>query len=160
MERMKKIAALVFLLFILLTIPESRAQSVANLDKNNGFRDVKMGTQLKFFKKVVLEWQEGEDKNYRRTTDKLSINGMLLSEIVYGFYKGRLNHIYLTAPGIENSRALLLFFQSIYGPGEQVYEETEAFDNMIQWTGKKVVLTYSEVASKQEGFFHFFMVEK
>ncbi|MGV3639329.1 MAG: hypothetical protein ACO1NZ_02345, partial [Adhaeribacter sp.] len=32
-------------------------------------------------------------------------------------------------------------------------------DNMIQWTGKKVVLTYSEVASKKEGFFHFFAID-
>ena len=130
------------------------------LDKKNGFRDVQLGTHVKFFKKVTREWQEEEDYNCRRATDKLSINGMPLTEIVYGFYKGRLNHIYLTAPGIENSRNLLHFFQSIYGPGELVYEETEEFDNMIQWSGKKVILTYSEVASKQEGFFHFFSADK
>jgi hypothetical protein len=138
----------------------SKAQSLDQLDKKNGFRDVQLGTHLKYFKKVVREWQEGDDYNYRRTTDKLSINDMPLTEIVYGFHKNRLTHIYLTAPGIENSRNLLHFFESIYGPGERVYEETEEFDNMIQWTGKKVVLTYSEVASKEEGFFHFFSTDK
>jgi hypothetical protein len=131
---------------------------LAQLDKRNGFRDVDFYTDLKFFKKVVQEWKEGDDRNYRRLTDQLSINGMPLSEIVYGFHKSKLHHIYLTAPGIENSRRMLAFFQSIYGIGERVYEETVEFDNMIQWTGKKVILTYSEVASKKEGFFHFFVV--
>ena len=135
-------------------------QYLAKLDKKNGFRDVQLGTHLKFFKKVTREWKEEEDYNYRRATDKLSINGMPLTEIVYGFHKGRLNHIYLTSPGIENSRNLLRFFQEIYGPGELVYEETEEFDNMVQWSGKKVILTYSEVASKKEGFFHFFSADK
>jgi len=135
-------------------------QGREKLDKKYGFRDVQLGTSIKFFKNIVKEWQTDDDKNYRRKTDKLSINGMPLTEIVYGFYKGRLAHIYLTSPGIENSRNLLAFFQSIYGPGEQVYEETLEFDNMIQWTGKKVILTYSEVASKKEGFFHFSAISK
>lgn len=134
-------------------------QLLAKLDARNGFRDVTFGTHLKYFKKVVLESKEDDDRNYRRVTDQLSINGMPLTEIVYGFYKERLHHIYLTSPGVENSRQLLKFFQAIYGPGERVYEETEAFDNMIQWTGKKVVLTYAEVATKKEGFFHFFMID-
>lgn len=133
---------------------------LAKLDKKNGFRDVQLGTHIKFFKKVKREWQEEDDYNCRRATDKLSINGMPLTEIVYGFHKGRLNHIYITAPGIENSRELLKYFQSVYGPGELVYEETEEFDNMVQWSGKKVILTYSEVASKKEGFFHFFAADK
>jgi hypothetical protein len=132
---------------------------LVKLDKRNGFRDVTFGTHLKFFKKAVLEWKEGDDRNYRRLTDQLAINGMPLTEIVYGFYKNRLHHIYLTAPGIENSRQMLQFFQSVYGPGERVYEQTVEFDNMIQWTGKKVILTYSEVASKKEGFFHFFVID-
>ncbi|MGV3503917.1 MAG: hypothetical protein ACO1O1_09415 [Adhaeribacter sp.] len=134
-------------------------QLLAKLDKRNGFRDVTLGTHLKFFKQVKMEWKEGDDRNYRRLTDQLAINGMPLTEIVYGFHKTYLQHIYLTAPGIENSRQMLKFFQSVYGPGERVYEETVEFDNMIQWTGKKVVLTYSEVASKKEGFFHFFAID-
>ena len=137
----------------------AQEQLLAKLDKRNGFRDVTFGTHLKFFKKVVLEWKEDDDRNYRRLTDQLSINGMPLTEIVYGFHKNRLHHIYLTAPGVENSRQMLQFFQSVYGPGERVYEETVEFDNMIQWSGKKVVLTYAEVASKKEGFFHFFVVD-
>jgi hypothetical protein len=137
----------------------TQAKLLAQLDKRNGFRDVTFGTHLKFFKKVVLEWKEGDDRNYRRVTDQLAINGMPLSEIVYGFHQSRLQHIYLTAPGIENSRRMLQFFQSIYGAGERVYDETIEFDNMIQWTGSKVILTYSEVASKKEGFFHFFVVD-
>ena len=135
-------------------------QLLAKLDKKNGFRDVQFGTHIKFFKKVSREWQVEEDYNCRRATDKLSVNGMPLTEIVYGFHKGRLNHIYITAPGIENSRELLKFFQSVYGPGTLVYEETEEFDNMVEWAGKKVILTYSEVASKKEGFFHFFTADK
>jgi hypothetical protein len=138
-------------------LPEQ--QQLEKLDKRNGFRDVTFGTHLKFFKKAVLEWKEGDDRNYHRKTDQLAINGMPLSEIVYGFHQSRLHHIYLTAPGIDNSRQMLQFFQSVYGPGERVYEETVEFDNMIQWTGKKVILTYSEVASKKEGFFHFFAVD-
>ncbi|GEO04827.1 hypothetical protein AAE02nite_24910 [Adhaeribacter aerolatus] len=130
------------------------------LDKKYGFRDVQLGTHIKFFKKTKREWQEEDDYNCRRATDKLSINGMPLTEIVYGFHKGRLNHIYITAPGIENSRELLRYFQSVYGPGKLVYEETEEFDNMVEWAGKKVILTYSEVASKKEGFFHFFAADK
>jgi hypothetical protein len=135
-------------------------QLLGKLDKKNGFRDVQLGTHIKFFKKVKREWQEEEDYNCRRATDKLTINGMPLTEIVYGFHKGRLNHIYITTPGIENSRELLKFFQSVYGPGQLVYEETEEFDNMVEWAGKKVILTYSEVASKKEGFFHFFAADK
>jgi hypothetical protein len=135
-------------------------QLLAKLDKKNGFRDVQFGTHIKFFKKVSREWQVEEDYNCRRATDKLSVNGMPLTEIVYGFHKGRLNHIYITAPGIENSRELLKFFQSVYGPGTLVYEETAEFDNMVEWAGKKVILTYSEVASKKEGFFHFFTADK
>lgn len=141
-------------------VEKLNAQGRVKLDKKYGFRDVQLGTHLKFFKGVVKEWQTDDATNYRRKTDKLSINDMPLTEIVYGFYKGRLAHIYLTSPGIENSRNLLAFFQSLYGPGEYVYDETLSFDNMIQWTGNKVILTYSEVASKGEGFFHFSAVSK
>jgi hypothetical protein len=154
---MSRVVAFVILFISVLSVS---AQSIEKLDKKNGFRDVTFGTHLKFFKKVVLEWEQDDDRNYRRTTDKLSINGMPLTEIVYGFYKGRLTHIYLTAPGIENSREMLRFFESVYGPGERVYEETEEFDNAFQWLGKKVTFTYHEVASKKEGFFHFAVNEK
>ena len=144
---------------LMLEHQAAQEKLLAKLDQRNGFRDVTFGTHLKYFKKVKQEWKEGDDRNYRRLTDQLSINGMPLTEIVYGFHKNRLQHIYLTAPGIENSRKMLEFFQSVYGIGERVYEETVEFDNMIQWTGKKVILTYAEVASKKEGFFHFFVID-
>ncbi|WP_026463226.1 hypothetical protein [Adhaeribacter aquaticus] len=154
---MRSVVVFIMLLSLKLSV---QGQSVERLDKRYGFRDVTFGTHLKFFRRIKLDSQEGDDKNYRRVTDKLSINGMPLTEIVYGFYKNRLTHIYLTSPGIENSRQLLQFFQGIYGEGERVYDETEEFDNMIEWMGKKVGFTYSEVASKKEGFFHFFVIDK
>jgi hypothetical protein len=91
--------------------------SLAYLDFRNGFRDLKFGdlpTQdMRIFEDSV------ETRFYRRPSDDLTIGGAKVSEIVYGFYKGRFYAVLISTKGIVNSRAMLDVLQQAYGLGRR-----------------------------------------
>ena len=148
-----------YLLLLPLTIlflKSANGQTVAQLDKKNGFRDAKMGAPVKSFRNLVLTESEGNTKYYRRKTDVMQMRDVTFADITYGFYKGRLSHVFITVNGVENSRRFAALLESLYGEGERLYPWVDAFDNVLEWNGENVTLTYGEIASTKEGIIHYF----
>ena len=149
-----------FLLLLLfncfLSSSAAIGQTIAQLEKKNGFRDARFGASVKTFKNLVLTEKEGNTKYYRRKTDVLEMKGIPFADITYGFYKDRLSHIFITINGVENSRKFASLLESLYGEGERLYPWVEAFDNVLEWNGEDITLTYGEIASTKEGIIHYY----
>lgn len=133
-----------------------KGQTLVQLDKKNGFRDAKLGASVKSFRNLILTETEGNTKYYRRKTDVMQMREVTFSDITYGFYKGRLSHVFITIAGVENSRRFATLLESLYGEGERLYPWVEAFDNVLEWNGEHVTLTYGEIAGTKEGIIHYF----
>jgi hypothetical protein len=87
--------------------------SLAYLDHKNGFRDLKFGDPPRA--EMVLKEESGDSKYYARPTDDLSIGGAHLSQLVYSFYKNRLQAVRMTTKGIVNAQALLEVLRHKHG---------------------------------------------
>ncbi len=146
-----------FLFFYSLLISfSSFGQSIAQLEKRNGFRDARLGASIKTFRNLVLTESEGNTKYYRRTTDVMTMKGVTFADITYAFYNGRLSHIFITLNGVENSRKFVALLESLYGEGERLYPWVESFDNVLEWNGENITLTYGEIASTKESVIHYY----
>ncbi len=131
-------------------------QTITQLDKKNGFRDAKLGASIKSFRNLVLTEQEGNTKYYRRKTDVMTMKEVEFADITYAFYKDRLSHVFITLNGVENSRKFVSLLESLYGEGERLYPWVESFDNVLEWNGDKITLTYGEIANTKEGIVHYY----
>ncbi|PSR55834.1 hypothetical protein AHMF7605_21190 [Adhaeribacter arboris] len=144
------------LFFSFLVSFSSYGQSIAQLEKRNGFRDARLGASVKSFRNLVLTETEGNTKYYRRKTDVLTMKGVEFADITYAFYKDRLSHIFITLNGVENSRKFVNLLESLYGEGERLYPWVESFDNVLEWNGENITLTYGEIASTKESVIHYY----
>lgn len=152
---MNRIYLVVLLLTLFISGPAA-GQTLAQLEKKSGFRDAKLGAPLKSFKNLVLTDTEGNTKYYRRKTDVMQMRGVTFADITYAFYKDRLSHIFITINGVENSRRFVTLLESLYGEGERLYPWVEAFDNVLEWNGDNITLTYGEIAGTKEGIIHYY----
>ncbi|QMU30559.1 hypothetical protein [Adhaeribacter radiodurans] len=144
------------LFFSLLVSFSSFGQSIAQLEKRNGFRDARLGASIKTFRNLVFTESEGNTKYYRRKTDVLKMKGVTFADITYAFYKDKLSHIFITINGVENSRNFVSLLESLYGEGERLYPWVESFDNVLEWNGENITLTYGEIASTKESVIHYY----
>ncbi|RDC63896.1 hypothetical protein [Adhaeribacter pallidiroseus] len=131
-------------------------QTITQLEKKNGFRDARFGASVKSFRNLVLTEQEGNTKYYRRKTDVMTMKGVEFADITYAFYKDRLSHVFITLNGVENSREFVTLLESLYGEGERLYPWVESFDNVLEWNGENITLTYGEIANTKEGIVHYY----
>ncbi|QNF35588.1 hypothetical protein HUW51_23830 [Adhaeribacter swui] len=132
------------------------AQTITQLEKKNGFRDARLGASIKTFRNLVLTEKEGNTKYYRRKTDVMTMKGVKFADITYAFYKDRLSHVFITLNGVENSRKFVALLESLYGEGERLYPWVESFDNVLEWNGENITLTYGEIANTKEGIVHYY----
>ncbi|MDQ4139351.1 MAG: hypothetical protein M3142_02390, partial [Bacteroidota bacterium] len=65
-------------------------------------------------------------------------------------------HIFITLNGVENSRKFVALLESLYGEGERLYPWVESFDNVLEWNGENITLTYGEIASTKESVIHYY----
>jgi hypothetical protein len=124
--------------------------SLAYLDHKNGFRDLKFGDPPRA--EMVLKEESGDSKYYARPTDDLSIGGAHLSQLVYGFYKNRLQVVRMTTKGIVNAQALLEVLRQAYGPPSQPNQ----FMKRYRWQGSKVIISYDENSIRHDADVWFF----
>jgi hypothetical protein len=112
--------------------------SLTYLDYKNGFRDLQFGDPPKAG--MVLREDGGDSKYYVRPSDDLSIGGAHLSQLIYGFYKNRLESVWMATKGFIDSRALLEVLRQAYGPPSQPNQFMEDY----QWFGSKVTVSYKK----------------
>ncbi|MGI4863057.1 MAG: hypothetical protein ACRYFZ_03985 [Janthinobacterium lividum] len=119
---------------------KAEAATKRKLDKNNGFRDFHLGKALTSY--PALKPVE-DDKNityYTKPGDAMQLGEAVLSELVYGFYKGKLYSIHLKTKGRTASRKAKEALVAQYGPG---FPTSEYSENCM-WLGKVVCLYYKE----------------
>jgi hypothetical protein len=91
---------------------------------------------------MVLRENSGDSKFYARPSDDLSIGGAELSQLIYGFYKNRLQAVRMKTKGFINSQALLEVLRQAYGRPHQPNQFMESY----LWFGSKVTISYNKNA--------------
>ncbi len=136
---MKKIK-LVLLAISMLTMMTLSAQNKKMLDEKNGFREFKFGMNADSIPNLKLVESDGFCNYYEKTDEKLKIGDYDVKSITYGFYRGKLDFIFIEIKGYNNSRGILNIFESQYGKGYQSNPYIEKY----YWFAKTVTLSYDE----------------
>ncbi|MCG3149646.1 MAG: hypothetical protein PCFJNLEI_03111 [Verrucomicrobiae bacterium] len=112
--------------------------SLAYLDSQYGFRDLKFEQELAACPGMTLVEDSGDLKFYARPADALEQGGVKLKSIEYSFYKGKLANVMLTVAGGVDPTPLFKSLQTDYGTAQQSPNKPGKF----YWFGKKVVVDY------------------
>ena len=135
-----KFAALLPLLLAPLAaaqnLNEPMPGSLAYLDEHYGFRDLKFEQLVATCGPVELLEDDGNLKFYRRKGEPMEIGGVPLTQIEYGFYKGKFASVTINTQGKTNAVALLKYLEKYYGPGRKSPRNIEKY----YWFGKKVLV--------------------
>ncbi|MCB6002947.1 hypothetical protein [Flavobacterium psychrophilum] len=146
---MKKI----LLLFILISNLLS-AQSTANLDLKNGFRNFKLGSSPSQIKNIVKKQSQASKNPYVKVYDYFgdditNIFNVKVESVELSFFKNKLFNISVNFGNIEDSRNFEIYeFNNILSALEQTYgknwvEPTNkdgVISNGAIWDGKKIRL--------------------
>ncbi len=94
-----------------------------------GFRGIEWGQDIST---VADQFSQvgstgGDDINYVRKDDRLTIGNAELQTLWYRFYKGRLSSVIAASQGITNRRALLDAFESQFGRGDKPNQYIERY---------------------------------
>jgi len=112
--------------------------TLAYLDWRYGFRDLKFEQAVDVCRDMVPVEDGGDTKFYSRKNDSLELSGAKLKKIEYGFYKGKLANVTITAADDANAAMLLKSWEADYGPGRKSPKN----NNKLYWFGKKVLVDY------------------
>lgn len=121
---------------------------VAAYEPPAGFRGLQWGTDIATVKKeMVLIESDGDEKIYSRKKDKLKIGEAKVSEISYGFYKGRLHNVMIIFSGYSNFSKLKQTLIETYG---ESYQDNEFMERYWWGMGSPVVISlkYSDVSNQ------------
>ena len=137
------------------TVPQPSSPATP-LDKWAGFRGLKWATNIADVPGMTLikdkgdlkiyRWKGelggqnlladvGDSKLYHCKGDLLAIGGAKLTEIIYGFYKGRFYYLAVRAEGLSNWTALRDAVFAKYGKGHYFYDKTESYEEQWRWGG-------------------------
>ncbi|SNC67587.1 hypothetical protein SAMN06265337_2003 [Hymenobacter gelipurpurascens] len=112
------------------------------LDDTYGFRGAKFETPLSSYKDLVLAEKAGQTQYYRRTSERKQLGSGEVTDVTYGFYKGRLAVIMLKTTGLANSRAMLEALEAQAGPGTR----SNPYAQRYAWNASRVHMSYDENA--------------
>lgn len=130
--------------------PEPLPGSLAYLDHQNGFRDLTFGEPPT--PSMVPTNEVGAKQYYTRPDDDLSSGEAHIHQLMYGFYKHRLQTVIIQTKGAANSRAFLEGLRHAYGPGVQ----PDLSQPRYTWRGSQVSVSYREDVSTDDAeiWFH------
>jgi hypothetical protein len=141
MKVLSAIICLVALPFASVVAQDAQA-SLQTLDETYGFRGARFETTTSAYKDLVLAEKAGETQYYRRTGEKKQLGSGTLTDVTYGFYKGRLSVVMLKTTGLANSRAVLEALEEQAGPGTR----SNPYAQRYAWNASKVHMSYDENA--------------
>lgn len=142
-----RLVSLILLCFgFLLPVTLANAGTPADLDRENGLPDAKLGTPIEAFKGMEPVEELGRWVSYRRPSDRLTYGKFELNSITYNFFKGKLFSIFLGVEGKRNTRGILKLLEQTYGPDhtleKQAFKGVEVTMETREWTGSRVYLLY------------------
>ena len=129
--------ALLLLLLLAGLLRPASAQSLADLDEKNGFRDVTFGQSLAAVKGLIpLSKSPADSREYQRPADVLKIDGEPLKSITYTFYRGVLSEVLVKYTTAAARAKLLQSLHLAYGYGMDSTLTAGAAGTI--WLGKSV----------------------
>lgn len=130
----KKIRTCLLAAYILIGL-HGTASAFSN--EPQGFRGITWGTEFSAVKaEMVLKENDGDDKWYARSGDKMSIGDAQLSDIAYHFYKGRLADVFIKVKPISKLQ-IIQTLKTQFGEGERPNE----FMDRYFWEGTTTEIT-------------------
>ncbi len=136
---------LIFLSFVCIS-NFAICQSVDDLDKNNGFKNLTLGMSLdaakKYINPIPYESYPKLKIAYYDVTyqDFLKIGSNSLSSVSLVFFDNKLETITIKTNGFSNSDAVLGTFKNAYGAWRQPNKYIEEYG----WIGKAVDMLYNQ----------------
>jgi hypothetical protein len=127
-----------FLATVLAGPVVAQTASVARLDEQYGFRDLKFEQSIRSIAGMVLLEDAGDMKFYSRKNDPLEYLGARLQKIEYAFYKGQLANVTITAANKTEAARLLKALQAEYGAGRP----SPRYPDKYYWFGEKVLMDF------------------
>lgn len=141
---MKVFSAVVSLALLPLThvLAQDAQPGLETLDATYGYRGTKFETPLSSYKDLVLAEKAGQTQYYRRTGERKQLGSGEVTDVTYGFYKGRLAVVMLKTTGLANSRAMLEALEAQAGPGVR----SNPYAQRYSWNASQVHMSYDENA--------------
>lgn len=145
----------------LVCAPLVHAGTTADLDRENGLPDLKLGTPAESIQGLELVEELGRWTTYRRASDKVFFGKYPVSSVTYNFFKGKLYSIFMDVEGKHNTRGVLKALEATYGPNHTLEKHTvphgepksalekfavgaagDATWESREWAGSRVYLLY------------------
>lgn len=105
-----------------------------------GFRGLRFGRELSGIPGLVPAYREGAAVYYRRQGERLELGEMRLSEILYGFWQGRLFAVVMRSGEASDFEALRRAYQAKYGPPRAIPATLEE-ELVWSWPDAQIALT-------------------
>jgi hypothetical protein len=123
--------------FALMLVQTTLAGSIKDLDKRNGFRDLKLGAACSEIESFSTEGVPNRKLvSYVRPADILQVGEAQLQNIQYGCYKDQLSQVRIVVLGKRNQQSLVEALVEAFGEPPVFNEES----GIRTWSGKKVLL--------------------
>ena len=134
-----------------LSFGNVQAGSVADLDRDNGLPNAKLGAPLGSFQGLQKTEDVGRWLTFKRPTDDLRYGRYTVSGITYNFFKEKLYSINLDITGKRNVRGIIKQLEQDYGKDHTKdtlpFAKVNATMDVREWSGTKaycVLKTSSE----------------
>ena len=105
-----------------------------------GFRGLRFGRDIATIPDMELAYKEGAALYYRRRGDRLDLGEIRLSDVLYGFSKGRFFAAIMRAPGADDFEPLRRAYLAKYGPPRAVPATLEE-DLVWSWPKSQIALS-------------------
>ena len=129
------------LLFLILSSPWAKAQSIKDLDQAYGFNTFRFEENIANYPTLVAfdQTKDSQFVFYRNSDEGNHIDGANI-DVIYTFFKGQLSTVLIQTTDSAGSRTVLRYLERQYGKGVK----KEPYIEQYMWNGTKVLLSYYE----------------
>ncbi|WP_439880918.1 hypothetical protein ACSX1A_17405 [Pontibacter sp. MBLB2868] len=145
--------SLILTLFLLSLSPQAKAQtegSIAALDVDFGFRNIKLNTPLEKLPYLLLSRENKYLKFYQKKDENLYINNYPVDYIEYAFEQNKLCAIYIAFNNYASYEAAAGIMYILYGEPQE--NKRQGQDIFITWRGKKALIATSYNFNSKVGY--------
>lgn len=146
-------------LVLVLAVGTVRAGSLADLDRDNGLPDAKLGTPLKAFQGLQKTEDVGRWLTCKRPSDVLRYGKYEVAGITYNFFKDRLYSISVDLSEKGSVKGVLKLLENQYGKDHSLDRRTYAQSNAVleirEWAGTKAYCVYKNATDFDGGVLTF-----
>ena len=138
-----------------LLLGDVQAGSVADLDRDNGLPNAKLGAPLGSFQGLQKTEDVGRWLTFKRPTDDMHFGKYMVSGITYNFFKEKLYSINLDINGKRNVRGIVKQLEQDYGKDHTKdtlpFAKVNATMDVREWSGTKAYCVLKSGSDEEGG---------